>query len=74
MAKSKNDVTVARVTEIIASSPVSFEEAVKHGIERAAKRLRGVRSAWVKDMKVKVADDKVIAYRVTLLVTFVLED
>jgi flavin-binding protein dodecin len=74
MAKNKTDVTIARVTEIIAASPVSFEEAVNRGIERAAKRLRNVRGAWVKQMKVDVVDGKVSRYRVNLLVSFVLDD
>jgi flavin-binding protein dodecin len=75
MAKNKNgEVTIARVTEITAASPVSFEDAVKRGIERASKRLREVRGAWVKEMKVDVTGGKVTTYRVNLQVTFVLED
>ncbi len=74
MAKNKSDVTIARVTEISAASPVSFEDAIQRGIERAAKRLRDVRGAWVKEMKVDVAGGKVSTYRVSLHVTFVLED
>jgi len=74
MAKNKEEVTIARVTELTAASPVSFEDAVKRGIERAAKKLRDVRGAWVKAMKVDVAGGKVTSYRVNLQVTFVLED
>jgi flavin-binding protein dodecin len=66
--------TVARVTEIIASSEKSFEDAVEKGIKRAAKTLKNVKGAWVKDQQVVVEDNKVAAYRVTLKVTFVLED
>lgn len=66
---------VARITEISARSSVSFEDAVRVGIERATKTLRGVRSAWVKEQTVKVADDGTIdCYQVNLLVTFVLDD
>jgi flavin-binding protein dodecin len=64
---------VARVTEISARSPISFEEAVKTGIERATETLRGVSTAWVKEQKVKVEDGAVVEYQVNLLVTFVLE-
>ena len=74
MAKSTNEVTVARVTELMASSPVSFEDAARRGIERASKSLRGVRGAWIKDMKVDITNGKISAYRVGLMVTFVLED
>lgn len=66
--------TVAKVTEIICSSPVSFDDAVKNGIERASKTLKGIKNAWVADQKVTVTDGKVDEYRVILKVTFVLED
>lgn len=66
--------SVARITEIISSSNKSFDDAVESGIERAAKTLDNVRSAWVKDQSVKVKDGKIDEYRVTLKVTFVLND
>ncbi|ROU03310.1 dodecin family protein [Histidinibacterium lentulum] len=66
--------SVARVTEISATSSTSFDDAVTHGIERASKTLRNITSAWVKDSNVEVSDGKVAAYRVNLAVTFVLDD
>jgi dodecin len=66
--------TVARVTELSAASPDSFEEAIKEGIERANKTLRNVEGAWVKDMNVLIEDGNIKAYKVNLAVTFVLED
>jgi flavin-binding protein dodecin len=76
MAKKnrKEDVTIARVTEIISASPVSFEDAARRGIGRAMKRLRDVRGAWIKEMKVDIDKGKITAYRVAMMVTFVLED
>lgn len=65
--------SVARVTEIIASSPKSFEDAVEVGIKRATKTLKEVRGAWVKSQKVEIKDDKVVEYRVNLEVTFILK-
>ena len=65
--------TVARVTEISATSDTSFEDAVKVGIERATQTLRGVKSAWVKEQEVLLNDSSVSGYKVNLLVTFVLE-
>ncbi len=64
---------VARVTEIIAGSKKSFEDAVEQGIARSAKTLKNVEGAWVQDMKVKVEKGKIVEYRVNLKVTFVLE-
>jgi dodecin len=64
---------VARVTEISARSPASFEDAAKVGVARATETLRNVTSAWVKEQQVKVHDGQVVEYQVNLLVTFVLE-
>ncbi len=65
---------VAKVTEIIASSKKSFEDAVERGIARASKTLKGVQGAWIESMKVVAAKGKVVEYRVNMRVTFVLED
>lgn len=66
--------SVARVTEIISSSNKSFEDAIEQGVKRACKTLDNVKSAWVKEQKVKIDGGKITDYRVTLLVTFVLKD
>ncbi len=65
--------SVARVTEISAESPDSFEDALRTGIERANQTLRNVKGAWVKEQQVAVENGKITAYRVNILVTFVLE-
>jgi flavin-binding protein dodecin len=65
--------SVARVTEISATSSSSFEDAVKAGLKRATESLRNVESAWVKDQNIMLNDGKITAYKVNLLVTFVLE-
>lgn len=65
---------VAKVTEITASSPESFKDAVEQGIERASKTLDEVKGAWVNEMKVEVEGGKIVAYRVNLKVTFILKD
>jgi flavin-binding protein dodecin len=66
--------SVAKVTEIIASSTKSFDDAVVNGIKRADKTLKNVRGAWVAEQKVKVDRGKITEYRVTMRVTFVLKD
>lgn len=66
--------TIARVTEISATSPKSFDDAVENGVARANKTLRNVKSAWVKEQRVKVEDGKIEYYQVNLMVTFLLED
>jgi dodecin len=66
--------SVARVTEIIAASPKSFDDAVLVGVARANKTLQNVRSAWIEDQKVEIVDGKITEFRVALKVTFVLKD
>ncbi len=66
--------SVARVTELSCTSTESFEDAIRQGIARANKTLRGVRSAWVKEQRVMVNREDAIEFQVNILVTFVLED
>jgi flavin-binding protein dodecin len=66
--------SVARVTEISATSPESFDAAVREGIARATSTLRNVEGAWVKDMNVLLQDGNIVGYKVNLAITFVLED
>lgn len=66
--------SVAKVIEIIASSKKSFDDAIADGVKRASESLEEVSSAWVKDQSVKVKNGKVVEYRVTLKVTFLLKD
>jgi flavin-binding protein dodecin len=65
---------VARVTEISATSPKGFDDAIQQGIARATKTLRNVRSAWIKEQRVDIKDDQIVDYQVNLMVTFVLDD
>jgi len=74
-AKEKEDpMSVARVTEISATNPNSFEDAVNEGVSRATSTLRNVEGAWVKDMNVLIDNGNIVGYKVNLAVTFVLED
>ena len=67
--------SVAKVSEIIASSPKSFDDAIKIGVARAQKTLKNLKSAWIENQQIKL-DDKgqITEYRVQLKVTFVLEE
>lgn len=65
--------SIARVTEISATSSKSFEDAITQGIARAGDTLRNVRSAWIKEQQVRVDGGKVVEYQVNLMVTFVLD-
>jgi len=65
--------SVAKVIEVTASSPDSFEEAVRAGIEKSGETLRNIKGAWVSEQKVDVEGGKIVAYRVTLRISFVLD-
>ena len=64
--------SVAKVIELTSTSAKSFEDAIQKEIARADKTLKNVEGAWIKEQKVMVTDGKITAYRVNMLVTFVL--
>ena len=66
--------SIAKVTEITASSKKSFEDAVSSGIKRAGKTLHNIKSAWIQEQSVVVDGDKISEYRVNMKVTFILKD
>jgi dodecin len=66
--------SVAKVSEISATSPKSFEDAMQQGLTRAAKTLRHVRGAWVKEQHVRCDEGRIVEYQVNMMVTFVLDD
>jgi hypothetical protein len=70
----EDEMSVAKVSEISATSTVDFEDAIKQGIARANKTLRKVRSAWIKEQHVRVADEAITEYQVNMMVTFVIDD
>jgi flavin-binding protein dodecin len=65
---------VATVTKITAASSKSFDEAVREGLARASKTLRGITGLHVIDQKASVKNGAIAEYRVTMEVTFVLEE
>jgi flavin-binding protein dodecin len=66
--------SVARNTEISATSPTSFEDAIRVGLSRATRTLRNVKGAWIKEQEVELSGDQISEYKVTMIVTFVLDD
>lgn len=66
--------SVAKVTEISATSEKSFDDAVSQGLERASKTLKHIRSAWIKEQRVEVSEGRPRLYQVNMKVTFVLND
>lgn len=65
--------SIAKTSEITASSSKSFEDAVRLGISKMSKTVDNIEGAWVKEQKVTVEDGEVAEYRVTMKVTFVVK-
>jgi len=65
--------SVAKVIEVSATSPTSFEDAIHQGIASACDSIKHVRGAWIKEQKVSVQEGRITAYRVNMQVTFVVE-
>jgi flavin-binding protein dodecin len=72
--KEADAMSVARVTELSATSQTSFDDAVNEAVSRATKTLRGVEGAWVKDQNVLIEDGNIVGYKVNVEVTFVLDE
>jgi len=66
--------SIAKVSEISATSSKSFEDALVQGIARAHKTLRNLRSAWIKEQHVRIHDGAIKEYQVNMMVTFVVDD
>lgn len=73
LSRKEKPMSVARVVEISSTSSKNFEDAIVQGVARANETLRNVKSAWVKEQEAEVLDGKVVAYKVNLKVTFVLD-
>ena len=66
--------SVAKIIEVSAASPNSFEDAIKEGISKAGESLQNIRGAWVSEQKVRVEGGEITEYRVDLKISFLLRD
>ena len=66
--------SVAKMSEISASSPTSFDDAIRMGVERASKTLENVTGAWIQDQEVIIQNGKITGYKVRMKITFILND
>ncbi len=66
--------SVAKVSEISATSNKSFEDAIQQGLARASKTLRHIRGAWIKEQHVRCEEGRISEYQVNMMVTFILDD
>ena len=61
---------VYRITEVIGTSKVSWEEAAKNAVAVASKTLRDLRIAEVIKLDMKVESGKVVAFRARVQLSF----
>ena len=73
-AKEADAMSVARVTELSATSQTGFEDAINQAVARATKTLRGVEGAWVKDQNILIEGGNITGYKVNVEITFMLEE
>jgi flavin-binding protein dodecin len=65
--------SVAKVIEVTADSSVSFEDAIRQGISKAAETVHNIQGAWVKEQKITVEDGQIASFRVDLKLTFIMD-
>ncbi|RYZ96269.1 MAG: dodecin domain-containing protein [Moraxellaceae bacterium] len=66
--------SIAKNIEVSSTSTVSFEDAIKKGIERVSKTVNNVKGAWIKEQKVDISNGQITQYNVTIIITFVLDE
>jgi len=64
------DGSVYKIIDLVGTSPKSWEDAVAVVVAQAAKNLRDLRIAEVKDLDVKIEDGKIVAYRARVALSF----
>ena len=62
--------SVYRVTEVIGTSSKSWEDAASNAVKTAAKSVRDLRVASVKQADLTIENGKVSSYRVRLDISF----
>ena len=65
---------VVKVIEVMAESTKSWEDATRLAVRKASKTIKGISSAWVQDQSVTVVDGEVTKYRVSLKLSFAIND
>ena len=64
---------MVKVIEVLAQSETSWDDAARVALAEASKTLRGIKSIYVKDMQAVVEDDRIVQYRITAKISFVLD-
>lgn len=65
--------SIVKVTEVIAQSQKSFDDAVRNAVKETSKTVRGIKSLWIDNFNCKVEGDKIVEFRVNAKISFVVE-
>jgi flavin-binding protein dodecin len=71
--KETNMANVVKVTEILAESPNSWEDAATLAVAKASETVHGIKSIYIKEFEAKVDNNKIVSYRINAKLTFVLD-
>lgn len=66
--------SVVKIIELLAESPVSWEAATQTAVTEASKTIQHIKNVYVKDMKAFVENGKIVSYRVNVKISFVVND
>lgn len=62
-----------KVVEVLAESSNGWEDAAATAVARAAETIHGIKSIYIKDFEAQVDNDKIVNYRITAKITFMLD-
>lgn len=65
---------IVKIIEVIAASEQGFDDAARQAVEQVAKTVKNIKSIWIKEMKAKVENSKIISYGVIAKISFEVED
>jgi len=62
--------SLLKVIEVLASSEISWEDAVKNAVKTSSKTVKGIRSVYIQDQSAVVKDNKIVEYRIVAKISF----
>lgn len=64
---------VAKVIELIGSSPTSWEDAADNAVKEASKTIHNIKGVYLKECTAKVEDKKIVEYRSNVKISFLVD-
>jgi flavin-binding protein dodecin len=64
---------VVKVIEVLSQSKKSWEDAAQKAVTEASKSVRNIKSIYIQDKSAKIEDNKIVKYRITAKISFVID-